>query len=52
MPARHLTEYNTLRDNALHLKRKLNTDQYTETLVRRRAFRSYVQRDILCPCVT
>jgi len=38
MPSKHLTEYNTLRDNALHFTRKLNTNQQTETLVRRRAF--------------
>ena len=38
MPSKHLTEYNTLRGNALHFTRKLNTYQYTETLVRRRSF--------------
>jgi len=38
MPSKHLNEYNTLRGNALHFTRKLNTNQYTETLVRRRAF--------------
>jgi len=27
MPSKHLTEYNTLRDNALHFTRKLNTYQ-------------------------
>jgi len=27
MPSRHLTEYNTLRDNARHFTRKLNTNQ-------------------------
>jgi len=37
MSSKHLTEYNTLRGNALHFTRKLNT-QYTETLVRRRSF--------------
>jgi len=38
MPSKHLTEYNMLRGNALHFIRKLNTNQYTETLVRRRSF--------------
>jgi len=38
MPSKHLTEYNTLRCNALHFTRKLNTNQYTETVVRRRPF--------------
>ena len=37
MSSKHLTEYNTLRGNALHFTRKLNT-QYTETLVRRHSF--------------
>ena len=38
MPSKYLTEYNTLRGKALLFTRKLNTYQYTETLVRRRAF--------------
>ena len=38
MPSKHLTEYNTLKGNALHFTRKLNTNQYTETLVQRRSF--------------
>jgi len=38
MPSNHLTEYNTLKGNALHFARKLNTNHYTETLVRRRSF--------------
>ena len=38
MPSKHLTEYNTLRGDALHFTCKLNTNQYTETLVRRRSF--------------
>ena len=37
MPSKHLTEYNTFRGDALHFTRKPNTNQYTETLVRRRA---------------
>ena len=37
-PSKHLTEYNTLRGNALHFTPKLNTNQYTKTLVRRDAF--------------
>jgi len=47
MLSKHLTEYNTLRGNAVHFTRKLNTNQYTETLVQ-----WYVQRDEVCPCVT
>ena len=35
MSSKHLTEYNTLKGNAVHFTRKLNTNQYTETLVRR-----------------
>ena len=31
MPSKHLTEYNTLRDNAVHFTSTLNTNQYTET---------------------
>jgi len=27
MPSKHLTEYTTLRDNALHFTRKLNTNK-------------------------
>jgi len=38
MPSKHLTEYNTLRGNALHFTRKLNTNQFTETVVRRPSF--------------
>jgi len=38
MPSKHLAEYNTLRGNALHFTRKLNTNQYTETLMRWRSF--------------
>ena len=38
MPSKHLTKYNTLRGNALHFTRKLNTNQYTETLAQRRSF--------------
>jgi len=38
MPTKHFTEYSTLRVNALHFTRKLNNNQYTEILVRRRAF--------------
>jgi len=38
MTSKHLTEYNTLRGNALHFTHKLNTNQHTETLVRRRFF--------------
>jgi len=38
MPSIHLSEYNTLRGNALHFTRKLNTNQYTKTVVRRRSF--------------
>jgi len=47
MSSKHLTEYNTLRGNALHFTRKLNPKQYTETMVQR-----YVQRDELCSCGT
>jgi len=35
MLSRHLTEYNTLRDIVLH--KHTQTDQYAETVVRRRA---------------
>jgi len=46
MLSKHLTEYNRLRGNALHFTHKLNTNQYTESLVQ-----YYVQRDEVCPCV-
>jgi len=38
MPSKHLTECNTIRGNAQNFTRKLNTNHYTETLVRRRNF--------------
>ena len=36
MPSNHLTKCNMLRGNALHFTRKLNTNQYSKTLVVRR----------------
>jgi len=50
MPFRHPTEYNILRDNALHT----HTQHWSIDCKRGEAagLERYVQRDMLCPCVT
>jgi len=49
MPSRHLTEYNTLRDNALHMR----TQHWSIHWKRGAAacLERYVQRHMLCLCV-
>jgi len=47
---RHVTEYNTLGDNAPHTHAQYWSIDWNRGAVARRE--SYVQREMLCPCVT